>query len=260
MLSVTGMDIQNTQDRTLQTREQDEIKNRRILWWFLAIVGTVIGTIVPFMLTDQAGTIAWSLGIVASGVILGLLDSRHPWIFPALLASGYTLAGSLLGGIETVSDILLRLQLGATLAIPAAIGSYAGAVGRKLLRGRLQVSGPETPRIARLLALTVGSISSIIFIKLPGQDGILYSSALLLVSAIVLGYLYSDRLWRWVILLGYGIPLAALLRTILELYYYPEANGLFPIELSLAMAIAVLPTLVGTMAGRALHQYRLRTY
>lgn len=243
-----------------ETHEQEEIRNRKILWWFLAMVSTVIGTVIPFMLTDQAGTIAWSLGIVASGVVLGLLDSRHPWVFPAMLTAGYTLAGSMLGGVELVSDFLLRLQLGATLAIPAAIGSYAGAVGRKLLRGRLHVSGPETPRIARLLALTIGSIASIIFIKMPGQNGVMFSSMVLLVSALTLGYLYSDRLWRWVIMLGYGIPLAALLRTILELYYYPEANGLFPIELSLALTLAVLPTLVGTMVGRALHNYRLRAH
>lgn len=242
-----------------RTRELEEIRNRRILWWFLAIVATCAGTVIPFMLTDQAGTIAWSLSIVVSGVILGLLDSRRPWVFPVLLALGYAAAGTLIGGISSVGEVITRFQLGATLAIPAAIGSYAGAVVRKLARGRLQLSGPETPRSARWIALTVGTIASIIFVKMPGQYGILWSFTLLLSSAIALGYLYSDRLWRWVMMLGYGIPLAALLRTILELYYYPEANGLFPIELSLALSLAVLPTLVGTMVGRALHRFHLRT-
>ncbi|MCB1059091.1 MAG: hypothetical protein KDB65_02560 [Calditrichaeota bacterium] len=248
-------------DEPLQTtREAEEIRNRKILWWFLALVSTAAGVVVPFMLTDQAGTIMWTLSIVASGMILGLLDSRKPWVFPVLLALGYSAAGTLLGGFGNLPDLLVRLQLGATLAIPAAIGSYAGAVLRKLARGRLQVHGKETPRSARWIALAIGSISSIIFVKIPGQVGIFYSFTLLLGAALILGYMYSDRLWRWVMLLGYGIPLAALMRTILELYYYPEANGLFPIELSLAMALAVLPTLLGTMAGRALHRYRLRTH
>lgn len=243
-----------------ETHEEEEIRNRKILWWFLAIVTTAAGTVVPFMLKDQAGTVVWSIGIVASGVVLGLLDSHKPWRFPAMLALGYMLAGSLLGGVETAKDLLVRLQLGATLAVPAAIGAYAGAVGRKLLRGRLQMSGPETPRSARFIALTVGTIASIIFVKIPGQQGVLLSSIVLLVPALVLGYLYSDRLWRWVILLGYGIPLSALLRTCLELYYYPESNGLFPIELSLAVTLAVFPTLLGLMAGREFHRYRLRTH
>ena len=243
-----------------ETRELEEVRNRKILWWFLAFVSTAAGTIIPFMLTDQAGTIAWSLGIVAVGAVLGLLDSRKPWVFPAMLAAGYTLAGSLIGGMETATDLIIRLQLGATLAIPAAIGSYAGAVVRKIVRGRLQLSGPETPRIARMIAIVIGTLASIVFVKLPGQNGVVFATLMLLVSALVLGYMYSDRLWRWVIMLGYGIPLAALLRTILELYYYPEANGLFPIELSLAVILAVLPTLLGTMVGRALHRYRLRTH
>ncbi len=243
-----------------ETRELEEIHNRKILWWFLAFVSTATGTIVPFMLTDQVGTIAWSLGIVAAGAVLGLLDSRRPWVFPAMLAAGYTLAGSLIGGMETAADLIIRLQLGATLAIPAAIGSYAGAVVRKIVRGRLQLSGPETPRIARMIAIVIGTLASIVFVKLPGQNGVVFATLMLLVSALVLGYMYSDRLWRWVIMLGYGIPLAALLRTILELYYYPEANGLFPIELSLAVILAVLPTLLGSMVGRALHRYRLRTH
>lgn len=243
-----------------ETRELEEVRNRKILWWFLAFVSTAAGTIIPFMLTDQAGTIAWSLGIVAVGAVLGLLDSRKPWVFPAMLATGYTLAGTLIGGMETATDLIIRLQLGATLAIPAAIGSYAGAVVRKIVRGRLQLSGPETPRIARMIAIVIGTLASIVFVKLPGQNGVVFATLMLLVSALVLGYMYSDRLWRWVIMLGYGIPLAALLRTILELYYYPEANGLFPIELSLAVILAVLPTLLGTMVGRALHRYRLRTH
>ncbi len=242
------------------TRELEEIRNRKILWWFLAFVSAAAGTIVPFMLTDQAGTIAWSLGIVAAGAVLGLLDSRRPWVFPAMLAAGYTLAGSLLGGMDSATDLIIRLQLGATLAIPAAIGSYAGAVVRKIARGRLQLSGPETPRIARMIAIVIGMLASIVFVKLPGQNGIVFATLMLLVAALVLGYMYSDRLWRWVVMLGFGIPLAALLRTILELYYYPESNGLFPIELSLAVILAVLPTLLGTMIGRALHRYRLRTH
>jgi hypothetical protein len=242
-----------------ETHEAEDIRNRKILWWFLALISTAAGVIVPFMLTDQAGTILWTLSIVASGAILGLLDSRKPWIFPVMLAVGYSIAGTLLGGWASFEELLMRVQLGATLAIPAAIGSYGGAVARKLARGRLQIHGKDTPRSARMVALAVGTIASIIFVKLPGQTGVALSFSLLLVAALVLGYMYSDRLWRWVMLLGYGIPLAALLRTILELYYYPEANGLFPIELSLAMALAVLPTLIGTMAGRALHRYRLHT-
>ncbi|MBL0060050.1 MAG: hypothetical protein IPP40_00735 [bacterium] len=111
-----------------------------------------------------------------------------------------------------------------------------------------------------MIAIVIGTLASIVFVKLPGQSGVVFATILLLVSALVLGYMYSDRLWRWVIMLGYGIPLAALLRTILELYYYPEANGLFPIELSLAVILAVLPTLLGSMVGRALHRYRLRTH
>ena len=243
-----------------ETRELEEIRNRKILWWFLAIVCTAAGTVIPFMLTDQAGTIAWSLGIVAAGAMLGLLNSNRPWVFPAMLAAGYTLTGSLIGGVETGSDLIIRLQLGATLAIPAAIGSYAGAVVRKLARGRMQIYGSGTPRIARMIAIVIGTLASIVFVKLPGQNGVVFATLMLLVSALVLGYMYSDRLWRWVIMLGYGIPLAALLRTILELYYYPEANGLFPIELSLAVILAVLPTLLGSMVGRALHRYRLRTH
>jgi len=242
------------------TQEALEIRNRKILWWFLAVVATFGGTVLPFMMENQAGTILWSLGIVLSGLVLGLLDSRRPWVYPLMLAVGYTAVGTILGGIEQFSDWLMRLQLGATLAIPAAIGSYAGAVIRKLVRGRLQWDGPETPRGARWVALTVGSIASIIFIKMPGLDGMIWSSSLLLGTALVLGYYYSDRLWRWVILLGYGIPMVAFLRTCLELYYYPEANGLFPIELSLTMVLAVLPTLIGTMLGRALHRNRLRPH
>lgn len=241
-------------------REQEEIRQRKILWWFLASACTIVGTIVPFMLTDQAGTIAWSLGILISGIILGLLNSRTPWVFPLMLTGGYTLAGTLLGGFDTFGGLLMRLQLGATLAIPAAIGSYAGAVIRKLLRGRLHWSGNDTPRVARWAALAIGACASIIFVKMPGSEGVLLASLLLLISAVYLGYRYSDRLYRWVILLGYGIPLAALMRTVLELYYYPEANGLFPIELSLAVAVAVFPALVGSMAGRALHRFKLRTH
>jgi len=241
-----------------ETHEAVEIRNRRILWWFLAIISTAVGTIVPFMLEDQAGTILWSLSVVSCGAILGLLDSKRPWIFPLMLASGYTLAGSLIGSLGSFSDLLMRLQLGATLAIPAAIGSYAGAVARKLVRGRLRTSGPVTPRSARLIALSIGSISSIVFVKMPGQTGVVIAFTILLVSALILGYLYSDRLWRWVILLGFGIPLVALLRTSLELYYYPETNGLFPIELSLALILSVLPTLLGTMVGRALHRFQAR--
>ena len=253
--------MEDLREAPLQTtQEQVEIRNRKILWWFLAILATFGGTVMPFMLDNQAGTIAWSLGIVLAGLVLGLLDSRRPWIYPLLLAAGYTVVGTLLGGIEQLSDLAIRLQLGATLAVPAAIGSYAGAVIRKLLRGRLRWGGPETPRSARWIALTIGSIASIIFIKMPGIDGMIVASILLLGAAVYLGYRYSDRLWRWVILLGFGIPMVAFLRTCLELYYYPEANGLFPIELSLTMVLAVLPTLLGTMAGRALHRFRLRTH
>jgi len=241
-------------------REHEEQRQRKILWWFLAAAFTIVGTIVPFMLDDQAGTIAWSLGILLAGFTLGLLNSRTPWKFPLLLTGGYTLAGVLLGGWEDMSTLLMRLQLGATLAIPAAIGSYAGAVVRKLVRGRLHWSGQETPRAARLSALAIGAISSVIFIKVPGRTGVIYAGLLLLAAAVFLGYRYSDRLYRWVILLGYGIPLAALMRTSLELYYYPEANGLFPIELSLALIVAVLPVLLGTMIGRAFHQRRLTTH
>ncbi|MBK6765976.1 MAG: hypothetical protein IPG71_06515 [bacterium] len=241
-------------------REQEEHRQRKILLGFLASAFTIVGTIVPFMLTDQAGTIAWSVGILLAGFTLGLLNSRTPWKFPLLLTAGYTIAGVLLGGWDDMSTLLMRLQLGATLAIPAVIGSYAGAVVRKLVRGRLHWSGHDTPRVARMSALAIGAIASIIFIKVPGRAGVLYAALLLLAAALYLGYHYSDRLYRWVIMLGYGIPLAALMRTVLELYHYPEANGLFPIELSLALIVSVLPVLLGTMIGRAYYNHRLHTH
>lgn len=259
ILAVTKSMPQELPLHTLYQKDQDEVRQRRILWWFLAIACSIAGVIAPFMLADQAGTVAWAIGLSVSGLLLGLLNSRAPWRFPVMLALGYTLVGLLLGGFDSWKSMMIRLQLGATLAIPAAIGSYAGAVIRKLARGRLHWSGMETPRVARIAALALGASSAVIFIKIPGKGGLLLASALLLVSAAYLGYHYSDRLWRWVILLGYGIPAAALLRTVLELYHYPEANGLFPIELSLAVAIAVFPTLIGSIAGRALHRYRLHT-
>ncbi|MCB9366820.1 MAG: hypothetical protein H6508_06555 [Calditrichaeota bacterium] len=247
------------QESTESQQEREGTRQRRILWWFLAMVCTIGGVAAPFMLTDQAGTIAWAMAIVLAGAVLGLLNSQRPWLYPVMLALGYALVGLLLGGFESWKALLIRLQLGATLAIPAAIGSYAGAVIRKLVRGRMQWTGAETPRAARWAATAMGMCSAVIFVKLPGQNGLILSCALLLLSALYLGYHYSDRLWRWVVLLGFGIPLVALMRTALELYYYPEANGLFPIELSLAVAVAVFPSLLGSMVGRALHRYKLRT-
>lgn len=236
--------------------DQQAIFHRKVLWWVLALICTIAGTVTPFMLRDNIGTAIWAFAIFGCGALLGLLDSKRPWIFPLLLAASYAIAGSIVGGIEQIYDVILRLQLGLTLAIPAAIGAYAGAFLRKLARGRFKLHGAETPSVVRTAALLIGAISAASVSIISQPTGSMLAVVLLFAAAAVLGYHYSDRLWRWVLYLGYGIPFAVLVRLAFELRNNPESHGLFPIEISLAIAIAILPALSGAMLGRLFHQAR----
>jgi hypothetical protein len=69
-------------------------------------------------------------------------------------------------------------------------------------------------------------------------------------AATAISYLKPQRLWRWVIALVPGLPLAVILRIIVDISRVPTSHDLYPLEIGIACIYAIVPVLGGALIGR----------
>ena len=234
--------------------EDDELKRRhrrRVRWWTLAIVFTIACSLSPLLMQGKLGSAVWVIGMMACGATLGGMDHNRAWRFGLLLSFVFIIEAIAISGAYTIYELLDKIRFGVTISIPAFIGSYGGAFVRKLVRHHIHLTGePENLRYWKA-AVGFGTAAGVLTIVTGTTDEVPYAAMILLFSAAVaIAYLKPERLWRWVIAMSPGLPLAVILRVVFDLSRYPDSHDLYPLEIGIAIIYAVVPVLGGVITGR----------
>jgi len=203
------------------------------------------------MMTGKSGSVIWVVGIMICGGVLGWLRTRHPWHWGAMLGLAFTLMAIYLGGVASAYDLLGKLRFGVTLAIPAFIGGYAGAFVHKLRHHRIHLTGgPENLRFWKA-AVLIGFAAGVLSLVADAAGSVPIASMLLLFgAAIAVAYVKPERMWRWIVALSPGLPLATTLRILVEVTRYPASHDLYPLEIGISLMYAVVPVIAGCIVGR----------
>lgn len=226
-------------------------RKRRIRWWLLAVFFAFLCTIAPLLMQGKSGSVIWVIGMMTCGAALGGMNHYRPWRFGLLLSIAFIFEAILIGGSSSIFDLLDKARFGVTIAIPAFVGSYGGAFIRKLVRHHIHLTGePENIRYWKA-AVGFGTAAGILTIVASAAGEVPLPAMFLLFSAATaISYLKPERLWRWVVAMMPGIPVAVILRVIFDLSRNPASHDLYPLEIGIAVIYGVVPVLGGAIAGR----------
>jgi hypothetical protein len=220
-------------------------------WWSLAILFTIVCTIAPLLMKGKLGSAVWVVGMMAFGAVLGSLSHNRPWRFGLVLSIAFIVEAMLVGGVGTIYDLMDKLRFGVTISIPAFIGSYGGAFVRKLIRHHIHLTGePESIRYWKAAAGFGTAAGVLTIIASSAGEVPVPAMALLAGAATAISYLKPQRLWRWVIALVPGLPLAVILRIIVDISRVPTSHDLYPLEVGIACIYSIVPVLGGVLIGR----------
>ncbi|MBU1637048.1 hypothetical protein KKC97_05215 [bacterium] len=242
----------NNQPRTNEEQGLTQRRRkRRIRWWLLAALFAVLCTLAPLFMQGKVGSVVWVTGMMACGATLGGMNHYRPWRFGLLLSFAFVFEAILIGGSSSIYDLLDKIRFGVTIAIPAFIGSYGGAFIRKLIRHHIHLTGePENIRYWKA-AVGFGTAAGILTIIANSAGEVPLPAMFLLFSAATaISYLKPERLWRWVVTMTPGLPVAVILRVIFDLSRNPASHDLYPLEIGIAVIYGVVPVLSGAIAGR----------
>jgi hypothetical protein len=226
-------------------------RRRQVRWWTLALLFTLLCALAPLFMQGKAGSVIWVIGMMGCGALLGSLNHNRPWRFGLLLSFAFIFEAILINGAHSIFELLDKIRFGVTLSIPAFIGSYGGAFVRKLVKHRIHITGePENIRYWKA-AIGFGTAAGILTIAAGSADEVPIPAMILLFSAATaISYLKPERLWRWVVAMFPGVPLAVILRVIFDVSKYPDSHDLYPLEIGIAIIYGIVPVLGGAIAGR----------
>ncbi len=247
--------MNSTTDNVAQAIEDTGLKQRqhrrRIRWWSLAVLFAILCTLAPLFMQGKVGSVIWVIGMMACGATLGGISHIRPWRFGLLLSFAFVFEAILIDGTYSIYELLDKIRFGVTISIPAFIGSYGGAFIRKLVRHHIHLTGePESIRYWKA-AIGFGVAAGVLTIVATSSEEIPLPAMFLLFSATTaIAYLKPERLWRWVVAMAPGLPLAVILRVVFDLSRYPESHDLYPLEIGIAIIYGIVPALGGVIAGR----------
>lgn len=71
----------------------------------------------------------------------------------------------------------------------------------------------------------------------------------LFLSAMLIGFLRSERTWRWGIAVSFGLPIAAITEIVVDTTFGTARHTLWPLTIILTVFIAVPPAFAGAYVG-----------
>lgn len=247
------------------------LKNKDGFWWGVAAVLGAGSWIVPlhfrFGLTEGNALLLATACILVTGAVIGFLKPNRPWrwgIASVLLLPVAEIVMLTAGPIEKTEPtfsplallpyLLLKIPIYALIALPALLGAYVGAFAKqgtpKFVHLRASAKSWLWWGLAFLLGLLGGGIPILLTTDYEFKSGLLLTwMAVLFLFATIIGIAQPHRAWRWGIAVALGLPVAVILKIIIDSMQDPKLHNLFPFEIIIALFVAVPSSFAGTYFG-----------
>jgi hypothetical protein len=244
-----------------------KLKHNDYLWWGVACLTGAILWSCPFLLHADGkdrGTsfLIATLALLLSGIVFGYFKPQRPWrwalasVLPLPIIELITFAAvpkEAMGSfslVQILPYLLVKVPIYALQGLPVLIGAYlAGYAKKRATRDESSIVPKGSNRIG-CLGFSLGLLASGIPLLVSKQEMPLIPWVIgLFLCSVGLAVLKPERVWRWAIAVGFGLPAAVIIRIIIDLTQDSSEHNLFPIEIFISLVIAAPCTFAGAYVG-----------
>ncbi|MGB2959967.1 MAG: hypothetical protein WBD30_13850, partial [Bacteroidota bacterium] len=175
-----------------------------------------------------------------------------------LASSSSEMTGQSVSIVAIVLTELVTVPIYALIAIPAMLGAYVGSYSkRRVLKSKKKLINKETLlpwSLGLVLGLLVSGIPTLLVADYGFNNLLPYWSIGLFIASLKMGVTFPVRVWRWGMAVGLGLPIAVILRVIVDVSRDSSSHNLFPFEILIALCIAAVCSFLGAYLGTMVGQ------
>ncbi len=254
--------------------ESSKLKNNDYLWWGVTcFTGAVLWSLPVLLNADGKDGGAFfliaALCLLLFGIAIGYFKPQRLWrwalasvlLLPIveiiiIAATPKEVAGTT-SLVKSLPYLLVKVPIYALQGLPVLIGTYLGAYVRKRAAKDEIVSVSKRQDRIWWLGFILGFLSGIpYYFATPKSQT---STFPVVLFSLVIGILFSSamgislaqpqRVWRWAIAVGLGLPAAVICRIIIDSIQDSSSHNMFPFEIIISLIIAAPFTFAGAYAG-----------
>lgn len=251
-----------------------KLKYNDYVWWSAACLAGAVMWSLPFLLHPEAkddGTsvLIATLALLLSGMAFGYFKPQRPWrwalasvlLLPIIelitIAAAPKEGASSLSLVQSLPYLLVKVPIYALQGLPVLIGAYLGAYVKKRAAKDDSVSVSKRQNRIWWLGFILGFLSGVPYylatprVQASTFPAFLFSLVIIILFLSAMGISFSrpQKVSRWAIAVGVGLPAAVICRIIIDLIQDSSSHNLFPIEIFISLVIAVPSTFAGAYAG-----------
>ncbi len=240
-------------------------------WWCTSAILGSLAYIVPlFLKIGSSEDISFDFAVVSLlllGVVIGFLRPTRPWrwgLASVLLLpfteivsraiKSYEMTDQSVSIISIISYVLVMIPIYALIALPAVVGAYIGSYFKKrTLKPETKVKSKNIslPWIFGLiLGLLISGLPILLIPIYEFPNLYPYWIGGLFTANVIMGITFQTRVWRWAVAVGLGLPIAVILKIIIDSIFGIMDHNLFPFEIIIALFIAAVSSYSGVFIGK----------
>jgi hypothetical protein len=213
-------------------------------WWLLAAILGALGLLSRLALPGPDLLVA-GLGVALAPCVVGYARPTRAWRWGVASVLGAFVVVVVTDLGQAVTAMFL-LPVYALLTLPAIGAAYLGVLFRVGLPRRVELR--QTNRDSRLWALSflLGLLAGGIAVT---AESLAVAAPAFFLAALVMGALERNRVWRWAIAVGLGLPICTMARVVVDGFRDAASHNLWPIELAFSCAFAMALSFGGAGVG-----------